>query len=168
MNAKVHDTIGVSPAELLFGQGINLYSGLLSGIPPESLTKGLDDAAGSRLSNHVAKLVKAQHELIEVARINQVTSDSYHMKEAISFSNVYPVNSYVLLSPPDSSRTKMQMPKAGPYIVAPLAALSARIFMFLATLASARAISSSLAVAPLSKYISAASSRHRDCVLHRD
>jgi transposase InsO family protein len=48
MNAKVHDTIGVSPAELLFGQAINLYSGLLSAIPPESLTKGLDDAAGNR------------------------------------------------------------------------------------------------------------------------
>ncbi len=28
MNAKVHDTIGVSPAELLFGQAINLYAGL--------------------------------------------------------------------------------------------------------------------------------------------
>jgi hypothetical protein len=26
MNAKVHDTIGVTPAELLFGQAINLYS----------------------------------------------------------------------------------------------------------------------------------------------
>ncbi len=117
MNAKVHDTIGVSPAELLFGQAINLYSGLLSAIPPESLTKGLDDAAGSRLSNYVAKLVKAQHKLIEVARSNQLSSDSYHIKEAIPFSPVYPVNSYVLLSPPNHSRTKMQMPKAGPYIV---------------------------------------------------
>jgi hypothetical protein len=70
MNAKAHDTIGVSPAELLFGQSINIYSGLLSAIPPESLIRGLDDAAGSRLSNHVAKLVKV-HKLIEVARSNQ-------------------------------------------------------------------------------------------------
>jgi hypothetical protein len=29
MNAKVHDTIGVSPAELVFGKSINLYAGLL-------------------------------------------------------------------------------------------------------------------------------------------
>ncbi len=29
MNAKVHDTIGVSPAELVIGKAINLYSGLL-------------------------------------------------------------------------------------------------------------------------------------------
>ncbi len=41
MNAKVHDTIGVSPAELVFGKSINLlYTGLLLPIPPESLIKG--------------------------------------------------------------------------------------------------------------------------------
>jgi hypothetical protein len=39
MNAKVHDTIGVSPAELLFVQAFNLYSGLLSAVPPSPLLK---------------------------------------------------------------------------------------------------------------------------------
>ncbi len=39
------------------------------------------------------------------------------MKEAIPFSHVFPVTSYVLLRPPENSRTKMQMPKAGPFIV---------------------------------------------------
>ncbi len=111
MNAMVHDTIGVSPAELLFGKAINLYSGLLSAIPPESLTKGMEDASFGRLSGHIAKLVNAQHTLFEIARENQLSSDSYHMKEASSFSHVYPVNSYVLFRPPDDSRTKMQMPK---------------------------------------------------------
>jgi hypothetical protein len=85
MNAKVHDTIGVSPAELLFGQAINMYSGLLTAIPPESLIKGLDDATSGRLFNYVAKLVKAQHTLIEVARNNQLASDSHHMSEAKLF-----------------------------------------------------------------------------------
>ncbi len=37
MNAKVHDTIGVSPAELLYGKAINLYTGLLS---PSSRVSG--------------------------------------------------------------------------------------------------------------------------------
>ncbi len=103
MNAKVHDTIGVSPAELLFGQAINLYSELLSAIPPESLIKGLDDSASGRLSEHVAKLTKAQHTLIEVARNNQLASDSHHMRAAIPFSHVFPVNSYVLYRSPDNS-----------------------------------------------------------------
>ncbi len=65
MNAKVHDTIGVSPARLLFGQAINLYSGFISAIPPEFFIRGLDNAAPGRLSNLVAKLVKAQHTLID-------------------------------------------------------------------------------------------------------
>ncbi len=76
MNARVHDTIGVSPAELLFGQAINLYSGLLSAIPPECLIKGLDDSISGRLSDHVAKLTKAQHTLIEVARLETI---SWHL-----------------------------------------------------------------------------------------
>ncbi len=32
-------------------------------------------------------------------------------------SDMFPVNSYVLLKPPDGAREKLQMPKAGPYIV---------------------------------------------------
>jgi hypothetical protein len=34
MNAKVHDTIGVSPAELVFEKSINLYTWLLLPVPP--------------------------------------------------------------------------------------------------------------------------------------
>ncbi len=58
MNAKVHDTISVSPAKLLFGKAINLYTELLSPFPPESLVKGQEEAEGGRLSDHVAKLIK--------------------------------------------------------------------------------------------------------------
>jgi hypothetical protein len=38
---------------------------LLSAIPPDSLIGVLDIAASGCLSNHAAKLVKAQHTLIE-------------------------------------------------------------------------------------------------------
>ncbi len=79
MNAKVHDTIGVSSAELLFGKAINLYTGLLSPFPPESLVKGQEEAAGGRLSDHVAKLIRMQNLLIEVARDKQLGTDSFHM-----------------------------------------------------------------------------------------
>jgi hypothetical protein len=103
-SAKVHDTIGVSSAELLFGQAINLYSGLLFAIPPESLIKGQDGSISGLLSDHVAKLTQAQHTLIEVARNNQLASDSHHMREAVPFSHVFSVNFYVLYHPPDNSR----------------------------------------------------------------
>jgi hypothetical protein len=77
MNAKVHDTIGVSPAELVFGKSINLYTGLLLPIPPELLIKGTADVSEHRLSDHVAKV---QSLLIESARDNQLSADSFYTK----------------------------------------------------------------------------------------
>jgi hypothetical protein len=117
MNAKVHDTIGVSPAELVFGKAINLYAGLFLPIPPESLIKGTADATEHRLFDHVARLIKVQSLLIEFARDNQLSADSFHMKEASPLSDMFPVNSYVFLKPLDGARKKLRMPKAGPYIV---------------------------------------------------
>ncbi len=61
MNAKVHDTIGVSPAELVFEKAINLYTGLLLPVPPESLIRGTAEVTEGRLSDHVAKLIKVQN-----------------------------------------------------------------------------------------------------------
>jgi hypothetical protein len=104
MNAKVHDTIGVSPAELVFGKSINLYTGLLLPIPPESLIKGTADVTEHRLSDHVAKLIKVQSLLIELVRDNQLSADSFHMKEASPLSDMFPVNSYALLKLPDGAR----------------------------------------------------------------
>ncbi len=117
MNAKKHDTICVSSAELVFGKAINLYAGLLLPIPPESLIKVTADVAEHKLSDHVARLIKVQSLLIEIARNNQLSADSFHMKEASPLSDMFPVNSYVLLKPPDGAREKLRMPKAGPYIV---------------------------------------------------
>jgi hypothetical protein len=81
MNAKVHDTIGVSLAEQVFGKSVNLYTGLLLPIPPESQIKGTADVSDHRLSDHVAKLIKVQSLLIETATDNQLSADSFHMKE---------------------------------------------------------------------------------------
>ncbi len=117
MNAKVHDTISVSPAELVFEKSINLYTELLLPIPPESLIKGTADVAEHRLSDHVARLIKVQSLLIEIARDSKLSADSFHMKESSPLMDMFPVNSYVLLKPPDGAREKLRMPKAGPYIV---------------------------------------------------
>jgi hypothetical protein len=117
MNAKVHDTIGVSPAELVFGKAINLCTGLLMPIPPESLIKGTAEVESHRLSEHVAKLGKVQSLLIEIARNNQLSADSFHMRESYPLNDMFPVNSYVLVKPPDGARDKLLMPKTSTYIV---------------------------------------------------
>jgi hypothetical protein len=118
MKAKVYDTIGVSPAELVFGKAINLYMELLLPFPPESLIKGTAEVAEHKLSDHVARLITVQSLIIEIARDNQLSADSFHMKETSSLSDImFPVNSNALLKPPNGSREKLQMPKAGAYIV---------------------------------------------------
>jgi hypothetical protein len=117
MNAKVHDTIGVSPAELIYGKAINLYTGLLSSFPPESLVKGQEEAVNGRLSDHISKLIAMQTLLIEAAWDKQLGMDSFHMIGSSRTGEEFPVNSYVLYKPPDGSRTKLQMPLAGPFIV---------------------------------------------------
>jgi hypothetical protein len=117
MNAKVRDTIGVSPAELVFGKSINLYTGLLLPIPPESLIKGTANISEHRLSDHVVRLIKVQSLIMEIARDNQLGADSFYMKEASPLNDMFPVNSYVLLKPPEGAREKLRMPKAGPCIV---------------------------------------------------
>ncbi len=63
------------------------------------------------------KLIKMQNLLIEVARDMQLGTDSFHMMGSSRTKDAFPVNFYVLYKPPDGSRTKMQMPRAGPFIV---------------------------------------------------
>jgi hypothetical protein len=113
MNAKVHDTIGVSPpAELLFGQAINFYSGLLSAIPLESLTKGLDDAAGSLLSNQVATNYKiripssrALESYVRFSPIFGGCGDTpWFLESLVSRNPTYPV----ALALPDPDRTRQR------------------------------------------------------------
>ncbi len=102
----------------MFGKAINLYTGLLLPFPPESLIRGSAEVSDGRLSDHVvARLIKVQSLLIVIARDNQLSADSFHMRESSFPSDVFPVNSYVLLKPPEGSREKLRMPKAGPYIV---------------------------------------------------
>ncbi len=80
--------------------------------------KGQGEAADGWLSDHAAKLIKIQNLLIEVARDNkQMETDSFHMMGSSRTKDAFPVNSYVLYKPPHSSRTKLQMPRAGPFIV---------------------------------------------------
>jgi hypothetical protein len=102
---------------LLYGKAINLYTGLRSPFPPESLVKGQEEAVNGRLSDHIAKLIAMKTLLIEVARDKQLRIDSFHMIESSRTEEEFPVNSYVMYKSPDGSRTKLQVVEAGPFIV---------------------------------------------------
>ncbi len=61
-------------------------------MPPEPVIKVTADVAEHRLSDHVARLIKVQSLLIEIARDNQLSADSFHMKEASPLMDMFPVN----------------------------------------------------------------------------
>ncbi len=47
--------------------------------------------------------------------------------------DMFPVNSYALLKPPEGARGKLQMPKAGPYIVVGISVISTLYRTYLPT-----------------------------------
>ncbi len=62
-------------------------------------------------------MLRASYIALRTQRDNQLSAGSFHMKETSPLSDMFPVNSYVSLKPPDGAREKLRMPKAGPYIV---------------------------------------------------
>ena len=91
MNASVHNTLGVSPAQIVFGNAVRLDRNLL---PIKHETHG------SKVHEYLGDLLDKQKEIIEIAIRNQLESDQFHIatrggKEGIS---EFPINSYVLVN----------------------------------------------------------------------
>jgi transposase InsO family protein len=112
MNSAEKVTTGVSPAELLFGNMIDLDREILRKplIP-------IGERPDRKLSNYMETLLKQQAAIIEVARATQLQNDSHHMSEFDPQFTEYPINSYVLVDPPEGNRAKLAMKKKGPYQV---------------------------------------------------
>jgi hypothetical protein len=112
LNSEEKEATGVSPAELLFGNAINLDRGLFTSAPSRD-----PDLTGKSISQWMDKMLKQQTTLLQVARETQQQRDAYHMSEAEPGFTEFPVNSYVLLDPPAGSNNKMEMRYKGPYKV---------------------------------------------------
>jgi hypothetical protein len=123
MNAQEHSTIGVSPAELLFGNAIDLYRGILIPTPLSQEEEGGTRRAVSNnpplnLSTYCQNMLNAQANLLQVAYQNQSKHDLYHIGEQEEDDiTEFPINSYVMYAAPGRNRHKVQPAKAGPYIV---------------------------------------------------
>ena len=111
LNAQVKERIGFSPAQLVFGDAINLDRGV---ILPHKVYR---DEGTTEMSVYAKNLIKRQALLIQVAKETQEAADSHHMSMASELRTEFPVNSYVLWKDPGDRRTKMQLPKAGPFRV---------------------------------------------------
>ena len=100
MNATVHESIGVSPAQLLFGNAITLDRGIF--LPHQKS----GESAEIKLSAWAAKMIHLQAEIIEVAQVTQKKKDAAHIGNHPAERTVFPINSYVLIAYPPSAMTR--------------------------------------------------------------
>jgi transposase InsO family protein len=89
MNAQVHTTLGVSPAQILFGNAVDLDRNLFN-IPPTRREIPLDD--------YLTELLTLQEHLIQIALQHQLTTDQFHLaaRQPTEQHTEFPSNSYVL------------------------------------------------------------------------
>ena len=109
MNAEVHESIGVSPSQILFGNAINLDRGIFVPFKPE-MNKTV------ALSEWTSNMLQAQADVVWIAQHTQRKKDDAHIGTQGAVTE-FPINSYVLVQyetkdhkPP----TKLHMQLKGP------------------------------------------------------
>ncbi len=90
MNASVHSTIGVSPAQIVFGNAVRLDRNLLPLATADHSTNAHE---------YLADLLNAQAEILQIAIRNQLETDRFHISERGGKEiTEFPINSYVLVN----------------------------------------------------------------------
>jgi len=107
-NADVKASLGVSPAQIIFGNSIQLDRGILfDHIPNSSIT----------LSDWMRKMLDAQAQIVAIARRQLDERDEHHTSQAPAHVTSFPVNSYVLIDYIDKPPTTLHTHLEGPFRV---------------------------------------------------
>ena len=110
MNTQVHNSIGVSPSQLIFGNAINHDA--------HFLTKPVRDTSLRTYNERVVSLHEAQARLIDIAQRNQFELDTFHVaRRDTGVTTSFPINSYVLAEYETQKPSKFPTKLHGPYRV---------------------------------------------------
>jgi hypothetical protein len=96
MNSSIHESIGVSPAQLLFGNAVNLDQGIFLPIPQTMLD------ADVALSTITSDMLNMQNKLLLKAAQLQSDRNHHHLQSRPADVTEFPVNSFVLSDYPDN------------------------------------------------------------------
>jgi hypothetical protein len=120
INSMVHSTTGVSPAQVIFGNAVDLDKVVLI---PELQGSVDENVVPPSVKEYLDKLIHAQGIILELAQKNQEKHDRHHLAQTSADAGevtTYPVNSYVLLQypaglggdhrPPSKLHTRWQGP----------------------------------------------------------
>jgi hypothetical protein len=113
INSSIHESLGVSPAQILFGNSINLDRGIF-------LEHIESDLPEENLSIWMAKMLTAQATIIEIARKNLQAKDNIHMITYPTERDAYDINSYVLVEYRNSTLRRGPKSKLLPFLKGPL------------------------------------------------
>ena len=118
MNASVHKAIGVSPAQIIFGNAVQLDRQILP-LPDEVVNP-------TSYKEHLQKMLEAQSEIIQIAQKNQRDTDDFQIAKRTRANKrkfggeeitEFPINSYVLVNyegddnrPPSKLHTHLRGP----------------------------------------------------------
>ena len=111
MNASVHSSIGMSPAQLLFGNAVTLDRGIFL---PHKRGYTSNEESEVSFSEWADKMRDQQARLIEIARKNQSETDALKIAKKNPERTEFPVNSYVLVKYRDRPPTKFHSNWRGP------------------------------------------------------
>jgi hypothetical protein len=101
MNSEIVESIGVSPAQLLFGNSVRLDKGIflphIRNIDSSVIVE--DEQIPRRLSQWISRMLDVQSKLIASACKNQIEKDAQWMKsKEKDFITEFPIGSYVLIT----------------------------------------------------------------------
>ena len=113
MNSSEHKITGVTPAEIMFGNSVDLDRGVMLERAPQ--TEG-----STRLSQWISDMLKAQSRVIAIARNNLSRHDQVHMQTSPNVHDEFPINSYVLVEHRSNSLRKGPRSKLLPYLKGPM------------------------------------------------
>ena len=99
INSTKHESTNTSPAQLLFGNAIDLDRGMLIAPPP-------NDGEEIKLSKWAADMLSTQQKLMQNAQTTQLIKDQRHMLKARPAVDIFEKDSYVLIEYHDSLKKR--------------------------------------------------------------
>lgn len=122
MNASTHESTGLSPAQILFGNAIDLDRGIFTNYEAgDKKSNNTRVKKNLQMREYIEQLYRAQEALISRAQAHQEQLNMKHLEERAPQGPIseYTPNSYVLIAYPDSGMgrkppTKLHTPWRGP------------------------------------------------------
>jgi len=93
MNAEPNEVTGISPAQLLFGNMVNLDRGIFIN------SQSKDESTEVALSDWADRMLASQKILLDIATRRQHLKDHKHIQQAPTQTTEFEIGSYVLVTP---------------------------------------------------------------------